>query len=123
MKIHLKRGPDGSPKTDGPYAVLPDDALFVHVQASGWLQREFPDLTASGALLVAYVEDVQDPALKAPWGSLIQSFMGGSGDRYKIAENRIAWLQRQTFQTYSLLGGAVGKLIDAGRLTSDEVGN
>lgn len=123
MKIHLKRYPDGSPSPDGPCAILPEDALFVHVQVSSWVQREFPDITPTGALIVAYVEDVQDPALKTPWGSLVTTFTGGSGDRYKIAEARIGWLQRQTFQAYALLSGAVGKLLDASRLTSDEAGN
>lgn len=123
MKIYTKRNADGSPNADGPSVILPEDALFVHVQASSWLQREFPDITPTGALIVAYVEDVQDPALKAPWGSLIHAFTGGSGDRYKIAEARIAWLQRQTFQTYAAISGAIGKLLESSRLTSDEAGN
>lgn len=124
-RIYLKRRPDGSPRLDGPAADLPTDARYIHRQAATWIARTYPDLGEEGATLLAYIEAVIDPSLPEGWGDLLGTFAlpQRSGDRAALVQRRASWLQAQTVQAAGILGDALGKLLDASRLTEDELGN
>lgn len=122
-RIYFKRRPDGSPRTDGPVATLPDDALMLHEHARAWVLRHHPDLPMPSVNVLVYVEALEDPALKGSWGDLLATFKGASTDRHKILDTRLDWLSRQTVQSASLIANAVDELLMAARLTSDERGN
>lgn len=125
MKIYLKRAPEGGPRLDGPAAILPDDALYLHEIAIQWVLRHYPDIPQQGAWCLVYVEGLDNDPSQHRWGNLLTTF-GASGsvaERHKIIEARMGWLTAQTVQAVSLLVEGITKLLMADRLTKDELGN
>lgn len=98
---------------------IPDEPLYLHSQATGWVGGKFPDLGESGALIVAMAESVTGDGAP-PWGDLLSTFQGARHDRASLCEARIRWVQQLPIRDVGRIVAAINTALTSNALSEDE---